>query len=430
MGNNRKATFFGSGAFASAGITLVEAVVSLAVLGIVVAILTATVSTLSGIWNRDAQSRSDAQVAERELAQGQPPVEQDEVTLSLEPGINLSLDVNTYGDGTHSYSTIEKVAPSYPDAPSAPPAPSDFEIDGKDTEKAEYTIPQTGDYLLEVWGAQGGGNRLSTTIGADNGGRGGYSKGVMHLEAGEKLYLKAGGIGVMGRDTPEGGFNGGGAGGKRLDVTGIYLGSGGGASDVRVGADNLYARVIVAGGGGGAGYDGQNGSYLHTTAGGAGGGTAGAHGGTYVAVSVDTFGKGGTQTKGGALAGHIGDLSFPSGPGTFGQGGTGPIGTFTVENGRTRTLDGAGGGGGWYGGGAGAFGGGGGGSAWVFTEAAFNDWKAGDSATAKDYQLDSKFYLTDAQTRDGNSNMPDPRSPNATMTGCANFGFVRISWAG
>ena len=30
-------------------------------------------------------------------------------------------------------------------------------------------------------------------------------------------------------------------------------GSGGGASDIRIGQDSLYARVIVAGGGGGGG---------------------------------------------------------------------------------------------------------------------------------------------------------------------------------
>lgn len=45
------------------------------------------------------------------------------------------------------------------------------------------------------------------------------------------------------------GFNGGGE-GKIGNGGGSMSGGGGGASDIRIGTDSLYARIIVAGGGG------------------------------------------------------------------------------------------------------------------------------------------------------------------------------------
>lgn len=175
-----------------------------------------------------------------------------------------------------------------------------------------FTVPATGTYTLQTWGAQGGNDGLT-------GARGGYATGVMTLTAGQVINIYVGGVGGNCSANNGGGFNGGGN-------AGPYgcSGGGGGASDIRVGGTSLNNRVLVAGGGGGAGNSVQAG---------AGGGLSGLNG----------SGSGGTQSAGGA--------GNPSG--TFGQGGN-------------MAGDGGGGGGGWYGGGA-AYGddGGGGGSSYI-----------------------------------------------------------------
>lgn len=65
------------------------------------------------------------------------------------------------------------------------------------------------------------------------------------------MYLYSGGAGNIGR--ANGGFNGGG-------LRDSYNG-GGGASDIRIAANNLQSRVIVAGGGGSDGAPSRTGMY-------------------------------------------------------------------------------------------------------------------------------------------------------------------------
>jgi hypothetical protein len=186
---------------------------------------------------------------------------------------------------------------------------------------------QPGTYTLETWGANGGGGAsyYPTAIG----GTGGYSKGTINLTQATTMYILVGGRGTNygGGDHygQSGGYNGG---GSNYVCYSNGLGSGGGASDIRVLANNLYNRIIVAGGGGGAG----NGS-----TGGHGGGSTGGSGN----------GNGGTQTAGGS-----GQVS-----GSFGQGGGS-----TSDHGSYN-----GGGGGWYGGGSSTSAGAGGGSGYVLT---------------------------------------------------------------
>lgn len=77
--------------------------------------------------------------------------------------------------------------------------------------------------------------------------RGGYSEGEIKLTKGTKLYVYVGGRGNHGTSTAYtahsgGGYNGGGN-------AGYGGGGGGGATDIRIGGDTLYDRVIVAGGG-------------------------------------------------------------------------------------------------------------------------------------------------------------------------------------
>ena len=156
-----------------------------------------------------------------------------------------------------------------------------------------------GTYKLQVWGAEGGTG--STTI---SGGKGGYSYGTLTLNETTNLYVYVGGKGKAGTSSSIkiGGFNGGGNSGY------TYGGSGGGATDIRIGHDSLYARVIVAGGGGG----GANKTNYY---GGAGGGTSGIDGTGY---NTTGNAKGGTQTAGGT-AGYYGTQKGTDG--SFGQGG-------------------------------------------------------------------------------------------------------------
>ena len=252
------------------------------------------------------------------------------------------------------------------------------------------TLPK-GVYKLEVWGAQGG-YRSS----ASYGGKGGYSVGTITLTKETNVYVYVGGSGKTGGTS--GGFNGGGA-------RNTYKG-GGGASDIRIGQDSLYARVIVAGGGGSDGAPKRTGMYGGGTTGGSttkGFGTGG-YGGTQTGVSSSswqtTVHSTSTTTQAGAYAG-------------FGFGGNGIY--------HSSGYGGAGGGG-WYGG-SGSYPdssgdddrGGGGGSGFVWT----------GSNAPSGYLLGSEYYLTDASTIAGNASMPS--TSGGTETGHTGNGYARIT---
>ncbi|MBE0638103.1 MAG: hypothetical protein IH598_06275, partial [Bacteroidales bacterium] len=194
-----------------------------------------------------------------------------------------------------------------------------------------WTVPAgVTSVTIEAWGAQGGANWVN------NNNYGGYASGILSVTPGQDLNIFVGqqpsGI--------NGGWNGGG--------NGESLGQGGGgASDIRVNGLTLNDRVIVAGGGGGAGYW----SNLHVV-GGQGGGLVGGNG---YREPAEPGGLGGTQTSGGA-SGTCASLNNPLTAGSFGQGGS-P---------NNCGCEGYGGGGGWYGGaGSGNCRGGGGGSSYI-----------------------------------------------------------------
>jgi hypothetical protein len=133
------------------------------------------------------------------------------------------------------------------------------------------TLP-VGTYKLEVWGAEGGYRSSSSYSG-----KGGYSVGTITFTSETTVYLYAGGAGntAPGSATIKvGGFNGG---GYRYSYSG-----GGGGSDVRIGSTSLYARVIVAGGGGS---DGKSSCK---------GGNAGADSGDRGTFGCGSYGYGGT----------------------------------------------------------------------------------------------------------------------------------------
>lgn len=238
------------------------------------------------------------------------------------------------------------------------------------------TISRPGIYLIECWGARGG-----TGASAGAGGNGGYAAGKIRLKYGEKLYIKVGGIGGYSQNgTASGGFNGGGNGyGSASGEPGC---GGGGASDVRVLSDNLYNRIVVAGGGGGGGEDG---------------GDNGGHGG----------GTNGTNGNGGAPAGT------QSSGNSFGTGGS------------TNRGDGGGGGGGWYGGGCKSSSsvgtdcnGGSGGSGYVLTSSSYKP--GGYFSQNKDY------YLSEPVLKHGGESMPSTGA-SGTMVGNNNNGAVKVT---
>ncbi|CAN1492407.1 Glycine rich protein [Microbacteriaceae bacterium] len=196
--------------------------------------------------------------------------------------------------------------------------------------------PNATNIRFEALGAQGG----------KSGGGGGRVTGEF-TQVPEILYITVGGAGGSNAAEP-GGFNGGGAAGGSAGVEG----SGGGASDIRIGY-SLSSRIVVAGGGGGRGSGLGSG-------GGAGGGLVGANGKT----GQGSGGLGGSQSAGGLGGATYGDGTSGT-AGDWGVGGTGGYGPL---------HGGGGGGGGYYGGGGGGAdadscctdaGGGGGGSSYT-----------------------------------------------------------------
>lgn len=254
------------------------------------------------------------------------------------------------------------------------------------------TLP-AGTYKLECWGAQGGTGNPSSNIG----GKGGYSVGTLILFSETVCYLYSGSAGYDRVETVV--FNGGGM----AEASSSYnSGSGGGASDVRIGQDSLYARVIVAGGGGGGA-----GANETTYTGGYGGGVTGGDTTTNSAGASTNIVTGGGATSAGTSSNPS---SYTGLNGSFGLGGS-------YSGGGTRS--GGGGGGGWYGGAAGSYGnGGGGGSGYVYTSATASNYPSG-------CLLNSKYYLTSASTVAGNTSFTSPTG--SSETGHSGNGYVRIT---
>lgn len=221
----------------------------------------------------------------------------------------------------------------------------------------EFTASEKADYKLEAWGAQGG-----SYSDIYHGGYGSYVSGVISLNIQEKLYIYVGG---KGDDTSSG--NGGYNGGANGVAEGNYKGyPGGGATDIRyfgnyVVSDEdlvwnstigLNSRILVAAGGGGAGY--------HTTPyysnGGNAGGLIGYPGTSTHEGSNNLPNAGGTQISGGYNDYTDGLQNEVSGG--FGYGGAGTRGS---------SYGNSGGGAGYYGGSGGPEGlqPGGGGSSYI-----------------------------------------------------------------
>ena len=214
-------------------------------------------------------------------------------------------------------------------------------------------------------GAQGGAGRSGAgTIGGSpnspggTGGLGGRVRGTLALTPGQTLWVNVGGQASQA-------INPGGIG---QGVDGI----GGGATDLRVGANTIANRVGIAGGGGGGGNAGW--STTSVIAGGAGGIGGGGTGGTGATVpgGPGPFGGGGGQVgTGGAGGGGCGTFPATTGNAANGDGGD----SFNFSG----SFSGAGFGGG---GGGGATVGAGGGGAGVGTTACQQNWNGGGGGGA------------------------------------------------
>ena len=114
----------------------------------------------------------------------------------------------------------------------------------------KYTVPETGQYIIEVAGASGGDSGVYGPGGKNyKGGNGGFVKGSVQLTKGDILYIYVGTRGDNNGGSAHRNDNGAGSGGG--SSSGVRSGSGGGATEIRLNGTDLRDRLIVAGGGGG-----------------------------------------------------------------------------------------------------------------------------------------------------------------------------------
>ena len=222
-----------------------------------------------------------------------------------------------------------------------------------------YTVPATGRYKLEVWGAAGGGTVDQSK--SSHAGLGAYTVAEAKLTKGDVLYVVVGGAGTydVGDGSVEhavaGGYNGGGA---TYQAINGGAGSGGGATHIAKVTGllkNIYASrdkvYVVAGGGGGS--DNSENSTPGTSddgSGGAGGGTTGQNGflagvlasGSDYHNSTSTAGSGcglaGAQSKGYAFG--LGETATAGGD--AGGAGGGWYGGYTLSHGNGGGAGGSG----------------------------------------------------------------------------------------
>ena len=237
-----------------------------------------------------------------------------------------------------------------------------------------HSFLEPGTYAFETWGAQGG----------HDGGKGGYSFGIISFSKKTKvnIFIGAKGITVINEYSEvQASYNGGGSAFAAYSIDNARsAGSGGGGTDIRLLSKLLENRVIVSGGGGGST------TYLETY-------TKGGHGGGIVGGDDEAYGaKGGTQNGPGEADNEYRTCSAQGTcTGTFGSGGETTCTSWTT----------GGGGGGWYGGSSGyisKIGPGAGGSGYVLTKDSFKP-----NNYFKQYP---RYFMTNQLLIDGANDMP------------------------
>ena len=223
-----------------------------------------------------------------------------------------------------------------------------------------FTVPISGYYKVETWGAQGGEYTSSQPAG-----KGGYSSGYLYLNQDDTLYVYVGEMGIATTNSSNrGGYNGGG-------TSGVYSSphnaGGGGATDIRLvsgewnNSESLNSRIMVAAGGGGVGdyttyklYGGNGGTLIgeignstdsdYGTAAYQATGGSQSHGGNNPHIGNESIGQFGyaTQTSlisaygGGGGSGYYGGAE---GFGTAGSGGSSFISGYAGVNAITSSSD-------------------------------------------------------------------------------------------
>jgi hypothetical protein len=277
------------------------------------------------------------------------------------------------------------------------------------------TITRTGNYKIELWGASG-----AVEPDYPNNGKGAYTKGEIHLNAGQVLYVY---VGQTGDKTRTWKFNGGAYGGLPGSSH-----SGGGATDIRLTSGtwddttSLRSRIMVSAGGGGAA---GLGAYNNAGQGGFGGALTGLSGTYYSGNGAAGFGLGGTQTAGGAAGANTYSGTGTNYAGSFGKGG---------QSESTSSNNGSGGGGGgYYGGGAGGAvaqngqgNGAGGGSSFISGYTGCNAIDVNGVHTGQSNHYSGLVFTSTVMTA-GNATMPT-LDGTSTMTGNKGNGYAKITF--
>ena len=229
---------------------------------------------------------------------------------------------------------------------------------------------QEGIYQFDLYGASGGGQGIPNRLP----GLGGHTRAIKVFGKRTRLMAYLGGQGTTTNEsTAKGGWNGGGDGFLGSRTTELY-GSGGGSTDIRL-TTALKDRILVAGGGGGAGND-VSGANINTT-GGHGGGLTGGNGGSgWVSTRKGIGANSSSHGNGGYQSGNYAEA------GTDGKGG----------NGATFWGSSAGGGGGGYFCGGGGIETGGGGGSGFFGNSLNGMSEAGINKGNGYIQIECKYY--------------------------------------
>ena len=271
------------------------------------------------------------------------------ITVVVENMIDLSTAIFTNAGATGRFGpTQAQVNAAY----------TGTDLDGRVTINTqgiqEWTVPFSGIYSIEAWGAQGGGVSNNYSYNTNpNAGNGAKMKGEFNLSAGDKLLVS---IGQLGQNASH---NGGGGGGSFVvsdNNTSIIVAGGGGGGGY-YNYNSSYSNAVVeetaapgmdgnnnrVAGAGGANGNGGNSQVYYNGVAGAGGGflTNGQDGGIHNSYAYQS--EGGKSFFNGLIGGNVSYNNSHAGYGGFGGGGAG----------EHHHMTGGGGGGGYSGGGAG-----------------------------------------------------------------------------
>ena len=381
------------------GITLVALVITIIIL-LILAGVAITALTQTGLFENARQAKNVTENAQKD----------ENKTLG-----EYSSKINEYISGTSREEASSEVLKKIEETSTV----STYSYTGSEQ---EYTVPEDGYYKIECWGAQGG------TYSRAIGGKGAYTKGIIKLSKGEKLYVYVGECYNGARETMC--YNGGGSGsystvGKETNT------NGGGATDIRLINGNwnefnsLKSRIMVAaGGGGGYSVDDYNYGYSY---GGYGGALLG--GNASIVKNGSDYGElnptiGATQI----LGGHNNSTSTISLAGVFGKGG---YGKYSAE-----WIYLSGGGGGYYGGGAGLAGkaiisSASGGSSYISGYEGCNS--IAESSTEENIihtgniiHYSGKYFLY-TRMESGRNYMPAPSDTTTEVQGNSGNGYAKIT---